>query len=98
MRISDWSSDVCSYDLWFTLQVMGENALGHAIDHGIALAKALEAQLRSLPGWQIVSPAQLGIVTFRYAPDGQDGDGLDELNTRIARHMIDSNLDRKRVG
>lgn len=78
--------------LWFTLQVMGENALGHAIDHGIALAKALEAQLRSLPGWQIVSPAQLGIVTFRYAPDGQDGDGLDELNTRIARHMIDSNL------
>lgn len=78
--------------LWFTLQVMGETALGDAIDHGFDLAEALEAQLRSLPDWQIVSPAQLGIVTFRYAPDGRPAADLDALNTAIARRMVEENL------
>lgn len=78
--------------LWFTLQVMGEQALGDAIDHGFALAEALEAQLRSAPDWQVVSPAQLGIVTFRYAPAGLDAAGLDALNSSIARRMVEDNL------
>lgn len=78
--------------LWFTLQVMGEDALGDAIDHGFGLAEALEQQLRSLPDWQILSPARLGIVTFRYAPAGCNTECLDELNTVIARRMIEDNL------
>jgi len=78
--------------LWFTLQVMGEVALGDAIDHGFALAEALEAQLRLMSDWQILSPAQLGIVTFRYAPAGRDAAGLDALNTLIARRMVDDNV------
>lgn len=77
--------------LWFTLQVMGEAALGDAIDHGFDLADALEAALRSLPGWQIVSPAQLGIVTFRYVPADGDVDQVDALNTAIARCMVEQN-------
>jgi glutamate/tyrosine decarboxylase-like PLP-dependent enzyme len=78
--------------LWFTLQVMGEDALGDAIDHGFMLAETLEAQLKALPGWQIVSTAQLGIVTFRYAPAGRDAAQLDALNTLIARRMVEDNL------
>ncbi len=78
--------------LWFTLQVMGGKALGDAIDHGFTLAEALEAQLKSLPNWQVVSPAQLGIVTFRYAPAGRDAESLDRLNTVIARRMVEDNL------
>jgi glutamate/tyrosine decarboxylase-like PLP-dependent enzyme len=78
--------------LWFTLQVMGEDALGDAIDHGFILAEALEAQLRRMPGWRIVSPAQLGIVTFRYEPGGWDAGRLDALNTAVARRMVEDNL------
>lgn len=78
--------------LWFTLQAMGDEAVGDAIDHGFALAEALEVQLRALPGWEIVSPAQLGIVTFRYAPAAGYSGSLDELNTRIARRMVEENL------
>lgn len=77
--------------LWFTLQVMGERAVGEAIDHGFHLAAALEEALRARPHWRIVSPAQLGIVTFRYEPPEQDADALDALNTAIARRMIDDN-------
>ncbi|WP_447765668.1 pyridoxal phosphate-dependent decarboxylase family protein [Sphingopyxis panaciterrae] len=77
--------------LWFTLQVMGERALGAAIDHGFMLAETLEAALRERPHWRIVSPAQLGIVTFRYEPPHHDAGALDRLNSAIARRMIDDN-------
>lgn len=78
--------------LWFTLQVLGEKALGAAIDHGFALAEALEAALAPLADWQIVSAAQLGIVTFRYVPPGRGAEELDALNSRIAREMVEQNL------
>ncbi len=78
--------------LWLTLQVMGKRGLGDAIDHGVSLAEELEAQLRELPDWRIISPAQLGIVTFRYAPAGSDAQSLDALNTAIARRMVDENI------
>lgn len=78
--------------LWFTLQVMGEQAVGEAIDHGFALAEALAAALRERPGWRIVSPAQLGIVTFRYEPPGHDPAMLDALNTALARQMVDDDV------
>ncbi|ALJ12159.1 pyridoxal phosphate-dependent decarboxylase family protein [Sphingopyxis macrogoltabida] len=78
--------------LWFTLQVMGERAIGDAIDHGFMLAETLEAALGERPHWRIVSPARLGIVTFRYEPPGHDGSELDTLNTAIARRMIDDNV------
>lgn len=78
--------------LWFTLQVMGETAVGDAIDHGFTLAETLEAELRQRPDWHIVSPAQFGIITFRFAPAGRDAAALDEVNTAIARRMIDDNI------
>jgi L-2,4-diaminobutyrate decarboxylase len=78
--------------LWLTLQVMGRHALGDAIDHGVMLAEELEAQLRKLPDWSIVSAAQLGIVTFRYAPADRDVQSLDALNTAISRRMVEENI------
>lgn len=78
--------------LWFTLQVMGERAVGEAIDHGFMLAETLEAALGERPHWRIVSPARLAIVTFRYEPPGHDARELDALNTAIARRMIDDDV------
>ena len=78
--------------LWFTLQVMGEQAMGEAIDHGFLLAQTLEAALRGRPDWRIVSPAQLGIVTFRYEPPGHDPATLDALNIAIARQMVEDDV------
>lgn len=78
--------------LWFTLQVMGERAVGEAIDHGFMLAETLEAALGERPHWRIVSPARLAITTFRYEPPGHDASELDALNTAIARRMVDDNV------
>jgi glutamate/tyrosine decarboxylase-like PLP-dependent enzyme len=55
--------------LWMSLKVFGADAFAAAISHGIALARHAEATLRASGRWEIVTPAQLGVVTFR--PTGE---------------------------
>jgi aromatic-L-amino-acid/L-tryptophan decarboxylase len=52
--------------LWMSLQVYGAAAFREAIEHGIALAEHAEALLEARPEWEVVTPARLGIVTFRH--------------------------------
>jgi aromatic-L-amino-acid/L-tryptophan decarboxylase len=67
--------------VYLSLRVFGLDAFRAAIDHGLSLAEHAEATLRERPGWEVVTPAQLGIVTFR-----RDGD--DERQTAIAAAMV----------
>ena len=79
-----------SLKLWITLQVMGSDAMSAMIDHGYELAETAEETLRSLPDWEIVSPAAQAVINFRYAPAGMSGRVLDELNQRISREICAS--------
>ena len=54
--------------LWLTLRAYGADAIAAAIERGIRLAEYAEQRLREDPRWEVVTPAQLGIVTF--AADG----------------------------
>jgi len=67
--------------LWLSIRVFGLAAFREAVARGIALAEHAEATLRSRPGWEIVTPAQLAIVCFR-----RDGD--DALQGAIAEAMV----------
>jgi glutamate/tyrosine decarboxylase-like PLP-dependent enzyme len=67
--------------LWLSIRVFGMDAFRAAVAHGIALAEHAEALLRERPGWEVVTPAQLAIVTFRR-------EGGDEVQTRIAQAMV----------
>jgi aromatic-L-amino-acid/L-tryptophan decarboxylase len=53
--------------LWMSIKVFGMAAFRAAIDRGFAQAEFVEARLRTMPGWEIVTPAHMGIVCFRYA-------------------------------
>jgi aromatic-L-amino-acid/L-tryptophan decarboxylase len=53
--------------LWLSVEVFGLDAFRAAVAHGISLAEHAEAVLRSRPEWEIVTPAQLGIVCFAHA-------------------------------
>jgi aromatic-L-amino-acid decarboxylase len=53
--------------LWMSIKVFGMAAFRTAVERGFALADFTEARLRKMPGWEIVTPAQMGIVCFRYA-------------------------------
>ena len=64
--------------LWLSVRTFGLDAFRSAIAHGIALAEHAEAALRARGGWEVVTPARLGIVTFRR--DGLDDDGHTRLS------------------
>jgi len=68
--------------LWLSVRTFGLDAFRAAIAHGIALAEHAEARLRARHGWEVVTPAQLGIVTFR-----REGLG-DDAHTRLSAATV----------
>jgi aromatic-L-amino-acid decarboxylase len=69
--------------IWMTLQVFGADAIQAGIEHGIDMAEHAERLLRARPEWEIVTPAQLAIVSFRpHAPRLSDSE-VDALCRRI---------------
>jgi aromatic-L-amino-acid decarboxylase len=67
--------------LWLSVRVFGLAAFRDAVARGIALAEHAEALLAARPGWEVVTPAQLGIVCFR-----RGGDEAEQ--SRIAAAMV----------
>jgi glutamate/tyrosine decarboxylase-like PLP-dependent enzyme len=55
--------------LWMSLQVFGTRAFREAVERGFTLANIAEQRLRQSPDWEIVTPAQMAIVTFRHRRD-----------------------------
>lgn len=78
--------------LWFTLHVLGLDKVGQMIDHGFVLAEVAEAELRMLPGWEIVAPPGMAIVNFRFAPEATSSEELDKLNSDISKRAVEENL------
>ena len=81
--------------LWFSFQLLGLEAISEAINHGFALAEAAQSALEHLPDWEIVSPAQMGIICFRFRPNGPDRTfvfDLDDLNKKISQRAIEKNI------
>ena len=76
--------------LWFTLQVMGSEGMAAAVEHGFDLARWAEDELRHTPDAQIVTPAQMAMVNFRFAPEGLSEEELDALNLRVSQRMLES--------
>lgn len=51
--------------VWMSFQYFGLAAFRAAVDHGFSLAEFAERKLRTMPRWEVVSPAEMGIVAFR---------------------------------
>lgn len=75
--------------LWLTLQVLGAQAVGLAVSHGFRLAEWAKDELTRHENWEVISPPQLAIINFRYAPAGRSESELDELNRAISRRAIE---------
>jgi glutamate/tyrosine decarboxylase-like PLP-dependent enzyme len=50
--------------LWLTFKAHGARSLGDAVGRCIALAESVQAELEADPYWEVVTPAQLGVITF----------------------------------
>ncbi|HZF16329.1 MAG TPA: aminotransferase class V-fold PLP-dependent enzyme [Steroidobacteraceae bacterium] len=69
--------------LWMSLQVFGVDAFRAAIARGIELAQYVEQQIRRGAAFEIVTPAELGIVTFRVRGRIDSGDALLKVCTAL---------------
>ena len=70
--------------LWLSLKIFGAEAMRQAIERGFELAEMAEAALRRAEIWDIVTPAQMAIVTFRYRPS----DGDEELANEVTAALM----------
>jgi aromatic-L-amino-acid/L-tryptophan decarboxylase len=67
--------------LWLSFKAFGAAAFRAGIERGMALAEHAQAALEATPGWEIVTPAQLGIVTFAR-------EGGDAVNAALAERAV----------
>lgn len=74
--------------LWMSLKYFGRAAFAAAIERCFELARIAEAAVRVLNDWEVVTPAQLAIVTFRYAPVGLPLDDCNQLNWKLVELLL----------
>src|SRR5690554_3692688 len=77
---------------YMSLKTFGINAFRNAVDYNIALAEEVEALLRKSDKWEVVSPATLAVINFRYNPIAKNYSEkeLDKINQRISEKVVNS--------
>jgi len=88
VNFRDWGVQLTrgfrAFKLWLTIQTFGMATLRAGVARGIRIAEVAEEELRASAEWEVLTPAQLAIVTFRYRVPGlADGD-VDALQRTIA--------------
>lgn len=78
--------------LYMSIKSFGLNAFAKAVTYNIELAEQLEKLMRESPYWEIVSPASLAVINFRYNPFalGLEEETLDSLNQYITKRITES--------
>ena len=75
-----------AFKVWFTLQHLGANAIGQAVETNCRQARSLARLVRDEAELELLAPADLNIVCFRFHPRVDSDDPLatplsqDELN------------------
>ena len=79
--------------IWMTLRTHGLDAVRRGVEHGIRLAERAEDHILASASMEILSPATLGIVLYRYRPPTGahvPPEQLDRLNREIQERIIGS--------
>ena len=85
----DLSRGFRALKVWFTLRVLGAEAIGASIKRTCDLAARLAARVDAEPELERLAPVELNIVCFRYRAAGGD---IDALNARIAAMLQDAGV------
>jgi aromatic-L-amino-acid/L-tryptophan decarboxylase len=72
---------------WFTLKAFGTDKLGAMIERTCRLARYLETKVSAEPRLELLAPAQLNIVCFRYRADDAD-----RVNSEIVADIQESGI------
>lgn len=77
---------------YMSIKTFGLTEFRQAISYNISLAETTEAYLRKSSNWEVISPATLAVINFRFNPIGNKltEDELDSLNQFISQQVVDS--------
>ncbi len=78
--------------LWMALKEHGAARFGALIDQHVAMARAFADRVRAEPRLELMAPAPINIVCFRYRGIGGTEDGLRALNTEIMLRIQESGV------
>jgi len=78
--------------VWAAIARLGRKGVAELVTRCNGLAKLLEARVRAMPDFEMLAPASLSVVNFRYRPAGRslDGAAIDALNVRISNAVSES--------
>ena len=74
--------------IWMSVKYFGTDAIAAAIADGMRRARLMESLVAASRDFEVLSPAQFGIVCFRARPRGMAADQLDALNERINSRVV----------
>jgi len=76
--------------VWMSVQTFGMAAFRQAISGGMELAARAEEHIRKSAHLEMLNPASLGIVCFRFNPGNTDmeADGLEQVNRTILARIF----------
>ncbi|RKE98174.1 pyridoxal phosphate-dependent decarboxylase family protein [Ichthyenterobacterium magnum] len=77
---------------YMSMKTFGLNAFKKAVTYNIDLAEKAEAFLRKSSKWEVISPATLAVINFRYHPIGKSisEKELDRINQEISKRIVAS--------
>src|SRR5690606_36930653 len=77
---------------YMSLKTFGLKEFRDAITYNIDLAEEAENLLRGSKSWEVVFPATLAVINFRYNPikHNYSEKELDEINQYISKKVVDS--------
>lgn len=78
-----------SLAVWATLRAYGREGYREMVDRHIALARRLATQVTAAPDFELLAPAPLNVVCFRYRPPGHPEEELDDLNRRLGAAILE---------
>jgi aromatic-L-amino-acid decarboxylase len=76
--------------LWFVIRAYGVDRLKAMLRAHIAWTAELASQIEAAPDFELTTPANLALLTFRHRPAGLDEAPLDALNERLLHALNDS--------
>ncbi|HLU51522.1 MAG TPA: aspartate aminotransferase family protein [Flavobacteriaceae bacterium] len=77
---------------YMSLKTFGLSSFRKAINYNISLAEKVESLLRKSDTWEVISPATLAVINFRYHPIGKNlsEPELDAINQKISKAVTQS--------
>jgi Pyridoxal-dependent decarboxylase conserved domain len=77
-----------SLAVWATLAAYGRNGYRAIVERSLDVAAHVAREVEAADDFELLAPAPLSIVCFRYRPAGLPEEALDELNLAIGRAVL----------